>query len=165
MTELQFETLQRFPYTGHDRGVVVEQPRSGEFTERPMTAAELAARDPALKIAKNIYRHANQAGVCYIEIWDLIAKAINAAQSGRRATVPIKVRPMLVSGMLATDENGPVILIDSEQSEYEQVVALWHEVLHLIGMTDEGATERIAARLAGACDTVLRGLPLNRQTP
>jgi hypothetical protein len=72
---------------------------------------------------------------------------------------------MLVNGQLATDEHGPVILIDSEQEEYEQVVTLWHEVLHLLGMTDEGAVERIAARLAHACDTVLRDLSSNINVP
>lgn len=69
----------KYPYYGHDKGVVVTQPRSGEFEERPMTAGELAAREPALKIAKDIYRHANQAGVCYSEIWRLIADAIDGA--------------------------------------------------------------------------------------
>lgn len=42
-----------------------------------MTAGELAAREPALAIAKDIYRHANQAGVCYYEFWMLISKAID----------------------------------------------------------------------------------------
>lgn len=66
-----------YPYTGHDRGVVVTQPRPGEFEERPMTTGELSARDPALRIAKDIYRHANYAGVCYVEIWELIAEAMD----------------------------------------------------------------------------------------
>lgn len=65
-------------YHGHGRGVVVTQPRAGEFEERPMTQAELLAREPAYKIASEIYRHANQAGACYYEFWTLIAKAIQS---------------------------------------------------------------------------------------
>lgn len=77
-----------FPYAGHDRGVVMTQPRPGKFEERPMTAAELAAREPALKIARDIYRHANQAGACYYEIWDLIAHYIAGAISAASETRP-----------------------------------------------------------------------------
>lgn len=69
--------MSKYPYHRHDDGIVVTQPRPGEFEERPMTAGELAAREPALKIAKDIYRHANHAGVCYFEFWELIAKAID----------------------------------------------------------------------------------------
>jgi hypothetical protein len=65
----------KYPFYGHDRGLDITQPRSGEFVERPMTFAELAARDAALEISRDIYRHANFAGVCYHEIWRVIAKA------------------------------------------------------------------------------------------
>lgn len=75
------EKLPRFPYAEHDNGVVLTQPRPGEFEKRPMSDAELAAREPALQIAKDIYRHANQAGVCYYEIWLLIAKAMASLPS------------------------------------------------------------------------------------
>lgn len=64
-----------YPYYGHDGGLVITQPEAGKFVERPMTAAELAAREPARKIAADIYRHANYAGVCYYEIWQTIAAA------------------------------------------------------------------------------------------
>lgn len=64
----------KYPFFGHDDGLVIDGPDTG-FAERPMTAAELAAREPALKIARDIYRHANQAGVCYAEIWRTIADA------------------------------------------------------------------------------------------
>lgn len=160
MTELSRDPApQRFPYTGHDRGVVVTQPRNGEFEERPMTVGELAARVPALKIAKDIFRHANQAGVCYSEIWRLIADAIDAAPvSARRTHVPIKVRPMLVSGILATNVDGPMILIDSEQDEHQQVVALWHETLHLLGLTDEFLVDEYAMRLAETYPDILKHL-------
>jgi hypothetical protein len=80
-------------------------------------------------------------------------------------TIPIKVRPMLVSGMLASSTRGPVILIDSEQPELQQVVALWHEVLHLLGVTDEATAESIAARLAGADPGVLRLVHRNINVP
>lgn len=67
----------KYPFYGHDDGLVIDGPDTG-FAERPMTAAELAARAPALKIARDIYRHANQAGVCYAEIWRIIADAFEA---------------------------------------------------------------------------------------
>ena len=66
----------KYPYAMHDDGIVLTQPESGKFVETPMTLAQLAARDPAWTIAKDIYRHANQAGVCYYEIWRLISVAI-----------------------------------------------------------------------------------------
>lgn len=66
----------QYPLYGHDDGLVVSQPESGKFVERPMTPAELAAREPARQIAQDIYRHANYAGVCYVELWDIIAKAM-----------------------------------------------------------------------------------------
>jgi hypothetical protein len=77
-----------------------------------------------------------------------------------RPTVPIKkVRPLLVNGVLATDDHGPLILIDSEQPELEQVITLWHETLHLLGMTDEVKVEQLARRLlAAACPEILREL-------
>lgn len=65
-----------YPFYGHDKGLIITQPESGKFVERPMTVAELVAREPARKIAVDIYRHANLAGVCYAEIWHLIATAI-----------------------------------------------------------------------------------------
>lgn len=146
-----------YPYYGHDAGVVVTQPRSGEFERRPMTTGELAARDPALKIAKDIYRHANQAGVCYFEFWRLIADAIERAAKPE-PRIRLLVRPMLVSGQLATDPKGLLILVDSEQPEHEQVASLWHETLHALGLTDEVQVEAIARDLAEACPTILRAL-------
>lgn len=65
----------KYPFYGHDRGLDITQPAPGKFVERPMTFAELAARDAALEISRDIYRHANYAGVCYHEIWQITAKA------------------------------------------------------------------------------------------
>jgi len=65
----------KYPFHGHDRGLDITQPKPGKFVERPMTFAELAARDAALEIAGDIYRHANLAGVCYHEIWRIISRA------------------------------------------------------------------------------------------
>jgi hypothetical protein len=76
-----------YPYHGHDEGLVVTQPRSGEFVSVPMTAAELAAREPARQIAADIYRHAHYAGVCYYELWQIIAKAMQPLQSERDAAL------------------------------------------------------------------------------
>jgi Zn-dependent peptidase ImmA (M78 family) len=82
-----------------------------------------------------------------------------------RAVVPLKVRPMLVSGMLATDGQGPVILINSEQEEREQVIALWHETLHLLGLPEGDLVETAARQLADAFPSVLRALAHNINAP
>jgi hypothetical protein len=93
-----------------------------------------------------------------------LSKARSA--SAPRMQIPLKVRPMLVRGMLAYDERGPVILINSEEADpKEQVVSLWHETLHLIGMTDEFLTEEYAMRLADACPDILRRLAHNINVP
>ena len=76
--------------------------------------------------------------------------------------VRIVIRPLLVSGMLASDGlelvKRPVIIIDSELPEEERVVSLWHETLHLLGMTNEVEVEAIARELAKAYPTILRRL-------
>jgi hypothetical protein len=82
-----------------------------------------------------------------------------------RSLVPIKVRPMLVSGMLATDERGPIILINSEEDPKQQVITLWHETLHLLGLKDESLVEECAVALAEACPDVLRKLAHNINVP
>lgn len=64
-------------------------------------------------------------------------------------------RPLLVSGMLATDEHGVVMLIDSEQPETEQAVAVWHEVLHMLGLYNEVEVEAMAQRLGAACPEIV----------
>ena len=64
-------------------------------------------------------------------------------------------RHLLVSGMVATSDAGVLVLIDSEQPESEQLVALWHEALHLIGLRDEDQVEAFAQRLAQACPEIL----------
>lgn len=66
-------------FHGHDRGVVITQREPGVFAERPMTIGELAARGPAAKFQDDIFRLANQAGVCYYELWKDIAAAIDEA--------------------------------------------------------------------------------------
>lgn len=79
--------------------------------------------------------------------------------------VPIKVRPLLVSGMLATDPHGPVILVDSEQPPAEAARALWHEVAHLIGIADEAEADELARRLAAVCPDVLDRVRKNINVP
>lgn len=88
-----------------------------------------------------------------------------ASRPEARSHVPIKVRPMLVSGMLAKDERGPVILLDSEQSPEEQVRTFWHEILHLVGIVDEVQAEELAMVLAGTCPTILRKVCHNINVP
>jgi hypothetical protein len=69
------------------------------------------------------------------------------------------LRPMLVSGMLAdTPCDGPIVLIDSEQSQAEQAVAVFHELLHSIGMEDEHQVEGLAVRLGKACPDIVAHL-------
>jgi hypothetical protein len=69
--------------------------------------------------------------------------------------VRIIFRPLLVSGMLATDEHGVVMLIDSGQPESEQAVALWHEVLHMLGLFNENQVEAMAQRLGAVCPEIV----------
>jgi len=76
--------VKHYPYTGHDRGVVVTQPRPGVFEERPMTLGELAARDVALAFASEIYRLACHPAPAYHEMWEKIAQAIDAAPDSAR---------------------------------------------------------------------------------
>lgn len=75
--------MSTYPFHGHDDGLVIAGPDTG-FASRPMTPAELAARDTALSIARDIYRYANSAGVCYYEIWQLIAYAIQKELDAER---------------------------------------------------------------------------------
>lgn len=73
-------------------------------------------------------------------------------------------QPLLVDGMMGINAAGEwAILLDSEQSEAEQVVTLWHEVLHalLLGAGipfphDEERIEAVAQKLAQACPEILR---------
>lgn len=66
----------------------------------------------------------------------------------------VKVRPLLVSAMLATDGSGrPVILVDDAQPPEQQRIAFWHEVVHLIlggEPHDEAEVEAMAQRLCAA---------------
>ncbi len=71
-------------FAGHSKGVVLSQPKSGLFVERPMTKGELAAREVAATISIDIFRHANQAGVCYYEIWRELAKTIDECVQAER---------------------------------------------------------------------------------
>lgn len=88
MSDLPTTNPEGYPYHGHDEGLVVTQPESGKFVEQPMTPAELIARGPALRIAKDIYRHANYAGVCYYEFWQLISAAAQQAVDAYISTLP-----------------------------------------------------------------------------
>lgn len=64
-------------------------------------------------------------------------------------------RPLLVPAILAKDAIGPLVLIDNEQSEAEQIVSIWHELMHVIGVTDERQAEALAQRLAPVCPEIL----------
>lgn len=80
--------------------------------------------------------------------------------------IRVLFRPLLVSGAVGTIDGkagaGIVILIDSEQPEPEQLVALWHETLHLLGLKDEHQVEALALKLAAACPEIL---PLVKALP
>lgn len=75
LTDARFERA----YYGHGDGLVVTQPKSGRFVERPMTPGELAARAPAWEIATRIIEMANAAAFAYIVSWEFIAPAIDKA--------------------------------------------------------------------------------------
>lgn len=67
----------------------------------------------------------------------------------------IQFRPLLIHGCIASVAGATWVLIDSEQSEAEQVATLWHETLHLLGLRDEDQVEAMAQRLAQACPEIL----------
>lgn len=95
----------------------------------------------------------------------------SSARTGERSPAPgrdpqtrVLFRPLLVSGMLAKGDGGDMyILVDDEQSESEQVIALWHETLHLLGLLDETQVEAMAQRLAVACPEIVQLLKGNTQ--
>lgn len=72
-------------------------------------------------------------------------------------------RPLLLSGMILLDKetDGVLILIDSEQSEEQQTITLWHEIIHHLEIaagksSGEEAVEALAVKLAKACPEVLQ---------
>lgn len=70
--------------------------------------------------------------------------------------VTVTFRPLLTSGTLATDAAGRVhLLVDNEQSELEQLRALCHELMHLVGIEDEDQAEILGRRIAEACPELL----------
>lgn len=70
-------------------------------------------------------------------------------------------RPLVVSGMLATDDAGWVILVDNEQSREEQTIAFCHELVHTALLAsgqhvhDEAVVDDLASRMARACPDLL----------
>lgn len=78
-------------------------------------------------------------------------------QLGRPGAPRVLFRPLLTSGLIGNGNAGTTsyVIIDSEQPESEQVIALWHETLHLLGLKDETLVEAMAQRLAQACPEVL----------
>jgi hypothetical protein len=86
------------------------------------------------------------------------AASMRSAAAGK---LRIVFRPLLVQGMLASDDVGPLIFISADDTPEEQVVTLWHETVHLLlqaaGHTthDEQVVESIAHRLAAACPEIL----------
>lgn len=73
-------------YTGHGRMVVVIQ-EAGVFRERPMTPAELAAREPAYRIAMTIHHLASFAALSYIRVWEVISAAMEIGDYAHDARV------------------------------------------------------------------------------
>lgn len=71
--------------------------------------------------------------------------------------VRVLFRPLLVQGMVRRDfeYDSWMILVDNEQSEAQQTVTLYHEALHLLGLTDEDQVEAMAKKLADACPEIL----------
>lgn len=82
----------------------------------------------------------------------------DAALKAARDAGSVSFRPLLVSGLIGDSDAGICILIDSEQPERQQVVALWHETLHMLGLEDEEQVEAMAKRLAEACPEILQAV-------
>lgn len=70
------------------------------------------------------------------------------AEASRAQRVDVVVRPLLIAGMLAEIDGRKAILLDSEVAPDERSVTLWHEVMHLAGVTDEDQAEKMARMLA-----------------
>ena len=59
--------------------------------------------------------------------------------------ISIQRRPLLVSAQLRVSHSGHIhLLINNEQSFEEQNIAFWHEVCHLLGITDCEKAESLA---------------------
>ncbi len=79
------------------------------------------------------------------------------------AALKIQFRPLLTSGMICvpkTEGGSYLILIDSDASESEQTVTLWHELIHLLEMASgkssgEDAVEKLAVEWAKRCPEIL----------
>lgn len=87
------------------------------------------------------------------------------------ATAPCSVsfvrRPMRISGMLAKGtedlEGRHIVLVNSEDTEEEQAITLWHEIVHLIQLAgglpeelhDEKEIEAAAGKIAKVCPEIL----------
>lgn len=89
-------------------------------------------------------------------------EAFVGACEGKPPHLRLIFRPLLVSGTLADTPYGQVILVDDEQQAAEQLVALWHETIHLLlratgqeQQHDEAGVEAMAQRLATACPEIL----------
>lgn len=76
----------------------------------------------------------------------------------------IKFRRLLYSGMVMTPTDpgkiGYMILVNSEQSEEQQAITLWHEIIHVLELANdkasgEEAVEALAVKLAKACPEIL----------
>jgi hypothetical protein len=80
--------------------------------------------------------------------------------------IEVRLRPLLVSGILASYPSPgrtPLILLDSEQPREQQAVAFWHEIAHLVGISDEAGAEAIGRRLAAAVPEILDIIPVKRE--
>ena len=74
-----------------------------------------------------------------------------------RNDLPLRIqyRALLVSGQLKIYANAFVVLIDNEQPEPEQRIALWHELIHMVRLVegkdhDEAKIDMLAGIIAAA---------------
>jgi hypothetical protein len=83
-----------------------------------------------------------------------LLRGIAQPACGEERSIHVECRPLLVSGMLASDQSVQItILIDSEQPEAEKRSALWHEIAHVVrafenGSQDEAEIEALGQRLS-----------------
>ncbi len=90
------------------------------------------------------------------QLFDHVCQRSRQSVQEQSPSPRVLFRPLLTSGMYATGDRGAVyLLVDSEQPESEQVIALWHETLHLLGLKDEHRVEALAQKLAAACREIL----------
>jgi len=84
----------------------------------------------------------------------------------------IRVRPLLVPGLLVSHPAGIKIILSCGMTRHEAAVTLWHEVYHILRSADracdkqsEVEAERFGQKMALACPEILTICGLDGKFP